>query len=47
MENKEWNYTLDFYLTNGFLESDEYERMYDDQKRIIQELKKAFKRINK
>ena len=45
MNRKEWNNTLDKYLCTGNLSSDEYFDMNEVQMTIIQELKKAFKRI--
>ena len=42
---KEWNRILDKYLTINKLLSSEYESLNEVQKTIIQELKKAFKRI--
>lgn len=47
LETKEWNACLDRYLSNGDMDSDSYERMNDEQKRIIQEIKKCYKRIEK
>ena len=46
MEAKEWRVTLDKYLNTGKLLSEEYEKMDDMQKYVIQELKKAYKRLN-
>ena len=47
MERKEWNHLLDKYLETGTMMSEEYESLNDIQRSIIQELKKAFARINK
>lgn len=47
MEHKEWIALLDKYLLTGTMLSEEYEVLYDEQKFTIQELKKAFARINK
>lgn len=47
MEQKEWNHLLDRYLTENVMSSDEWEKLDDMQKIIINEIKKAFKRINK
>ena len=44
---KEWNAALDQYLSKGTGESDTYMRMSKYQQNIIQEIKRAFKRINK
>jgi len=44
---KEWNAALDLYLAEGTGESDTYMRMSKYQQNIIQEIKRAFKRINK
>lgn len=45
MERKEWNKFLDRYLLTNTMLSEEYENLNDIQTAIIQELKKAFKRI--
>lgn len=45
MERKEWNLLLDKYLLTNTMLSEEYEKLNEIQKSIIQELKKAFKRI--
>jgi hypothetical protein len=47
MDRLEWNHLLDKYLETGHLMSEEYESLNEIQVAIIQELKKAFKRINK
>lgn len=47
LEAKEFNRILDDYLIDGEMESEEYEGMNLPQQYVIQELKKAFKRINK
>jgi len=47
MERKEWNNLLDSYLKTGKMLSEEYEALNEIQRAIIQELKKAFARINK
>ena len=49
LEHKEWCMALDEYLTTNSLKdgSNIYEKMNDEQKRIMQEIKKAFKRITK
>lgn len=43
---KEWNKALETYLSTNELESDTYERMSAKQKGLIQEIKRAVKRIN-
>ena len=45
LEPKEWNKALDTYLSTNELESDTYERMSANQKGLIQEIKRAFKRL--
>jgi hypothetical protein len=47
MDRKEWNALLDKYLLTHKMLSEEYEKLNEIQVAIIQELKKAFKRINK
>jgi hypothetical protein len=46
MQPKEWRITLDHFLKTGKMLSEDYEQMDEIQKIIIQELKKAFKRIS-
>lgn len=43
----DWNKILDQYLVNGTMSSDEYQNLADEYKFVIQEVKKAFKRLNK
>lgn len=45
LEDKEWRSCLDGYLNSGEMESNCYERMSLNQKMVIQEIKKSFKRI--
>lgn len=45
LDHKEWNNVLDKYLVENVLDSDEYERMNGYQATVIQEIKKAIKRI--
>ena len=45
MEHLEWNALLDKYLVTNHMLSEEYEQLNEIQQIIIQELKKAFKRI--
>jgi hypothetical protein len=45
MEQVEWRKVLDRYLTENTMSSEEYERMYIEQKFCIQEIKKAMKRL--
>ena len=40
-----FNKALDQYLLDKSMDSDAYEKMSDEQKGVVQELKKAFKRI--
>jgi len=40
-----WNKVLDSYMENQTLSSEDYEGMNRDQKLVIQELKKHFKRV--
>lgn len=47
MEHLEWNKFLDEYLTYGNMRAEDYYKLNDEQKKIIQEIKKAFKRITK
>ena len=46
LEDKEWREVLDKYLETNEMESNQYERMSLEQKRIIQEIKKSVKRMN-
>ena len=41
----EWNKALERYLSSGELHSEEYANMSQEQKRVIQEIKRAVKRI--
>jgi hypothetical protein len=45
LDDKEWRSTLDRYLEKGDFDSNVYERLSPRQTDIIQELKRAFKRI--
>lgn len=45
LDTKEWQRTLDGYLSLGTMPSDVYERMSVNQKQFVQEIKRAFKRI--
>lgn len=47
LEQKEFNKALDRYLTDGTGETEIYLAMSKEQQNVIQEIKKAFKRINK
>lgn len=47
LSRDEFNACLDRYLKEGTGETDVYLRMNKEQQNVIQELKKAFKRINK
>jgi heme A synthase len=46
LSQKEWNLCLDQYLIKGEIEIDSWCRMDDEQKWLINELKKSFKRID-
>jgi hypothetical protein len=46
LDDKAWRNCLDKYLTDGNMESVEYENMSTQQQRVIQEIKKSFKRLN-
>lgn len=45
LSQKEWNNALDMYLIENTMTADIHNRMNDDQKRVINEIKKSFKRI--
>lgn len=45
LSQKEFNKALDRYLTDGTGDTETYLAMNNDQKRVIQEVKKAYKRI--
>ena len=47
LEPSEWCKVMDKYMEGGSMESNEYERMSMEQQRVIQEIKKCFKRINR
>ena len=47
LPQKEFNACIDRYLTDGTGELDVYTRMSKEQQAVIQEIKKAYKRINK
>ena len=47
MNRLEWNKLLDKYLMTQTMLSEEYEQLNQIQVAIIQELKKAFKRLTK
>lgn len=47
MIRKEWNRTLDRYLNETAISSDDYDNLNETQLIIIQELKKSFKRLIK
>lgn len=47
LETDEWNRVLGVYLTSRSMKAEEYEAMNQFQQGMIQELKKAFKRITK
>jgi hypothetical protein len=45
LDSKTWNICFDKYLKTNTLDSDNYEKMNDIQRQIIQEIKKSVKRI--
>lgn len=45
LDTKTWNKCLDHYLTEYVMSADDYTNMNQEQTRVIQEIKKAFKRI--
>jgi len=47
MDRKEWNTLLDTYLSTGTMTSDGYASLNNIQQAVIQEIKKAMKRLNK
>ena len=47
LEPAEWCKVMDKYINVGTMEAHEYERMSSEQQRVIQEIKKCFKRINR
>lgn len=46
LERLVWNKLLDKYIVTGTMEAHEYESCSDEQKRVIQEIKKSSARIN-
>lgn len=44
LEKKEWNDILDHYLAEQNMTADEYEYLDNNQRIIINEIKKSFKR---
>lgn len=46
LDSKEWNRTLDGYLTVGEMLGDAYQRMSPEQQKVIQEIKKSMARLN-
>ena len=47
MEHLDWNRVLDRYLEKGVMAVEDYEGCDDLQKNVLNEIKKAYKRINK
>lgn len=45
MEHLEWNKFLDDYMTCGAMSSEDYYKLSHEQKFVINEIKKAFKRF--
>ena len=46
LSSKDWNAFLDKYLETGKGETEIYFQMSDEQKRVIQEVKRSLKRIS-
>lgn len=46
LPNKDWNRILDKYLNKGIMSAEDYETLLPEQKQVINEIKKALKRIN-
>ena len=47
MERLLWNKLLDRYLTSNTMNGEEYELLDDNQKLVVQEIKRSIKRIYK
>lgn len=47
LSNKEWNKVLDKYLLTQTMFSSDYQDLNDEQRLVIQTLKRAFKRFKK
>lgn len=47
MKDLDFNKVLDYYLSTGKMLSEDYEKLDDMQKYVIQTLKRAYKRLNK
>ena len=47
MERLDWNKIFDRYLVENTMDAGEYELLDDNQKLVIQEIKKAIKRLKK
>lgn len=45
LASREWNLALDSYINGNPMDSNTYYAMSPDQQKIIQELKKCFKRL--
>lgn len=45
MDKRDWNEILDRYLSENRISSSDYEKCDREQKNIIQEIKKAIKRL--
>jgi hypothetical protein len=45
MEHLDWNEFLDEYLTYGQMSAEDYYKLNDEQKFVINEVKKSFKRF--
>lgn len=47
LDSKEWNAVLDRYLSENKISSDLYDRLSNDERIILNEIKKSFARISK
>ncbi len=45
MEHLEWNVCLDNYMTYASMSPDDYNKLSHEQKYVINEIKKSFKRF--
>lgn len=45
LAQKDWNASLDRYLNDGTGDTELYQQMNPDQQRVLQEIKKSFKRL--
>ncbi len=42
---KEWNAAIDRYLNDGTGDTEQYQKMSPEQQRVLQEIKKSYKRL--